>query len=92
MAREIELSGFIFVEMGPESPEQYDVFYKGQQVGYVRYRFGNLTVEYPDAGMERAFERELDHQTGQMTDIERGRWLPVIARKLRARAVADVEP
>ena len=31
-------------------PEQYDVFYEGKQIGYLRLRHGNFTVEYPDVG------------------------------------------
>lgn len=29
-------------------PEQYDAFYKGKQVGYLRLRHGYFSVDYPD--------------------------------------------
>lgn len=85
MQREFTLRGLRFVEIGPESPEQYDVYLGDEQVGYVRYRSGYLSADYTDAGMEEVFGRALKHQTGQMTDQERGRWLPVIARRLQRR-------
>lgn len=71
-----------FIEIGPESPEQYEVYDGDQKVGYVRYRFGFLSAECPDFGMREVFGQKLKHETGQMTDIERGRWLPVIARRI----------
>lgn len=90
MDHEIHLSGLKFVEVGPQSPEQYDVFYDDRMIGYVRYRFGFLSAQYPDVGVENVFERELERQTGQMTDRERGRWLPKIARRLRRRLERDL--
>ncbi|MEL6862012.1 MAG: hypothetical protein AAGL11_09250 [Pseudomonadota bacterium] len=81
----IHLEGLDFKECGPQSPEQYEVYQGEQMVGYVRYRFGNLSADYPDVGMETVFNRTLAHETGQMTDLERGRWLPVIAKRLRKR-------
>lgn len=83
MSSQIIIDGLNFTEIGPESPEQYEVYDGDQQVGYVRYRFGFLSAECPDAGMREVFGRKLKNETGQMTDIERGRWLPVIARRIR---------
>lgn len=31
-------------------PEQYDAFYKGKQVGYLRLRHGCFSVDYPNCG------------------------------------------
>jgi hypothetical protein len=90
MDHEIHLAGLKFVEVGPQSPEQYEVFYDDRMIGYVRYRFGCLSAQYPDVGVECVFERELEHQTGQMTDREHGRWLPKIARRLRHRLERDL--
>lgn len=39
-------------------PEQYDVFYGEQRVGYLRYRGGTFTAEYPDCGGEVVFAVE----------------------------------
>ena len=91
MQQELMIYGLRFIEIGPESPEQYEVYADGEKVGYVRYRFGYLSADYQDAGMEEIFGRELKFQTGQMTDRERGRWLPVIARKLKHR-IKHVQP
>ena len=41
-----------------ESPEQYDAFYKGKQVGYLRLRHGEFRVDYPDCGDETIFYSE----------------------------------
>lgn len=37
-------------------PEQYDAYYKGQQVGYLRLRHGHFTVKYPDAWGELIYQ------------------------------------
>ena len=31
-------------------PEQYDVYFDGNQIGYLRLRHGNFTADYPDVG------------------------------------------
>ena len=36
-------------------PEQYDVFYDGEQVGYMRLRHGTFRVECPGCGGELVF-------------------------------------
>lgn len=89
MERTIMLKGLAFKEIGPESPEQYEVYDGEKMVGYVRYRFGELSAEYPDVGMEDIFSRTLERETGQMTDLERGRWLPVIAKRLKKRLARE---
>ena len=46
-----------FVQTCSACPEQYDVFdNKGNQVGYVRLRWGALTCEYPDCGGDLVYE------------------------------------
>ena len=37
-------------------PEQYDVFRDGEQVGYLRYRWGYFTAKTPDAGGTVVYE------------------------------------
>ena len=46
------IDGLVFVRTCYACPEQYDVVLQetGEQVGYVRLRWGNLTCEYPDVG------------------------------------------
>ena len=36
-------------------PEQYDAYYNGKQVGYLRLRHGFFSVDYPDAGGEQIY-------------------------------------
>lgn len=36
-------------------PEQYDVFYGGEQVGYLRLRHGSFTCDYPNSGGETVY-------------------------------------
>ena len=60
-AKDIEL-----VETCSASPEQYDAFYMGKQVGYLRYRFGGFTVECPDclALEDPRYERVISEEVG----------------------------
>ena len=37
-------------------PEQYDVFYGEEQVGYLRLRYGVFTCLYPDESGEKIYE------------------------------------
>ena len=37
-------------------PEQYDVFYANEKVGYLRMRHGQFTVDVPDVGGLRVYE------------------------------------
>lgn len=37
-------------------PEQYDVFYRNQQIGYLRLRHGNFTADYPDVSGELVYQ------------------------------------
>jgi hypothetical protein len=47
----MEIGNYNFVKTCSCSPEQYDVFDKdGNQVAYVRLRWGYLSAEYPDVG------------------------------------------
>jgi hypothetical protein len=49
------IRGLKFVLTCGACPEQYDVFYNGKQVGYVRLRWGTLRVKYPDVGGEEVY-------------------------------------
>jgi hypothetical protein len=53
-------------------PEQYDAFYKDEQVGYLRLRFGIFTVQAPDHKNTIVFQQEFpgDYK-GNFTDEER---------------------
>lgn len=44
----MKIQGLEFEKTCTACPEQYDVFLEGEQVGYVRLRWGHLTVDCPD--------------------------------------------
>ena len=47
--RTLTIEGLLFHKTCDACPEQYDVYKRTKQVGYVRLRWGNLTVDFPDA-------------------------------------------
>ena len=49
-------------------PEQYDVFYHGKQIAYIRERHGLCTVESPDCGDKLIYRCECDHITPEIWD------------------------
>ncbi len=56
----VELHGLRFVLTCGACPEQYDVFLGDKQIGYVRLRHGELSVETPDCGGALVLEHEFD--------------------------------
>lgn len=44
----MNVQGLEFTKTCSACPEQYDVFYEGNKVGYVRLRHGEFRVDYPD--------------------------------------------
>jgi len=83
LADTMNLRGLRFRQTCAQSPEQWDVFIGDDLVGYVRYRWGELTAEYPDVGGELVFEKTMERETGQLTAEERGQSLPIIAGRLK---------
>lgn len=66
-------------------PEQYDVYdNKGNQVGYVRLRWGELRCDYPDVGGETIYQKEFgDNLQGSFdTANQRDKYLTIIAGKI----------
>lgn len=49
-AKDIEL-----VQTCGACPEQYDAFYDGKRVGYLRLRHGSFRVEVPDCGGDTVY-------------------------------------
>ena len=67
----MNIKGLRFIETCSACPEQYDVDYDGKQVGYIRLRYGRLTVEYPDVGGEVIYEASIgDDWTGNFESEE----------------------
>ena len=93
------IEGLEFLRTCESHPEQHEVFvtadYNGQegycgycdkkQVGYVRYRFGRLTVQYPDHHhLKHLFCKDLGGDyDGWLEDEERKRYLPLIAKLIK---------
>ena len=57
------------------SPEQYDVFKNGVQVGYLRMRWGCFSASCPDAGGKTVYYSEEPAGYGNFLDEERARFL-----------------
>ena len=55
-------------------PEQYDAFYQGRQVVYLRLRHGWFRVDFPCAGGVTIYDAEPEGD-GIFCDHERGRYL-----------------
>jgi hypothetical protein len=55
-------------------PEQYDAFIYGEQVGYLRLRYGVFTVNCPNFMGDEVYTAQPDGD-GRFTDDERERYL-----------------
>jgi ribosomal protein S27E len=77
------IKGLKFVQTCFACPEQYDVFDSKQtKVGYVRLRWGNLTVECPDCGGELVYEHYFENDSFKGcfdSTEERQKYLELIA-------------
>lgn len=62
------------VETCGACPEQYDVFYRGEKVGYLRLRHGYFRVEYPYCGGKLVYEAE-PIGGGMFEDFERDQYI-----------------
>ena len=78
------IKGLNFKKTCGACPEQYDVFKDEKQVGYVRLRWGNLTVDSPDCGGKSVYEHYFgDAWKGSFDDNnERNKYLLIIANEL----------
>lgn len=79
-----EILGLSLVLTCPGCPEQYDVFDGDKQVGYLRLRWGEFTVNYPDVRGEEIFSAEPDGD-GNFTDQERDYYLLKACHAINAR-------
>ena len=60
-----KIKGLDFIETCFACPEQYDVFINGEQVCYVRLRWGSLYAECPDVGGETVYEASIGNDAGR---------------------------
>jgi hypothetical protein len=83
---------FYFLQTCPACPEQYDVYTKnGQQVGYVRLRWGELRVDYPKVGCEVIYQHKFEDNMkgGFDNQKERDEYLSNIVEALKPLLYAD---
>lgn len=81
----MQIGNYNFVQTCSGCPEQYDVFDKdGNQVCYIRLRWGSLYAQYPDVGGVDIYEASIgDGWTGSFrTEQERQMHLRRIAKKI----------
>ena len=78
--RDLEIDGFRLECTCFVCPEQYSVFYAGDQVAYLRLRHGRFTVECPDVGGELVY---LSYTKGDGCFDDRER-LPELKRAIAA--------
>lgn len=81
------VNGLVFNLTCCGCPEQYEVFdSNGNQMGYVRLRWGYLRVEYPEYGGEVIYDHEFsDGWKGMLTEDEREHYLKEIAEAISKR-------
>jgi hypothetical protein len=64
-----------FVQTCSAAPEQYDVYWGEELVGYLRMRWGHFRVECPDVGGESVLDTEEPLGFAEFEDGEREYWL-----------------
>ncbi|MBX4911467.1 hypothetical protein HJA82_29575 [Rhizobium bangladeshense] len=69
-------------------PESYDAFFGTEQVGYLRLRWGDFTVEFPDVGGDLLLEGS-PNGFGAFDDDEREEWLDKAKAAIVARLIKD---
>lgn len=80
----MNIKGLQFYKTCFACPEQYDVFNNKSPVGYIRLRWGCLTVEYPDVGGELIYEASIGNEwCGEFESEEQRQYhLNIIADKI----------
>ena len=84
--RTVIIDGLLFQLTCTACPEQYEVYYYGRQVGYLRLRGGFFSIEYPDCGGKLLFSTEAGQGRtglqglGGFIPSERGKYLKLAAR------------
>lgn len=70
----MNINGYELVMTCGGCPEQYDVFFNGEQAGYLRLRHGYFTASYPDVGGKRVYLATPEGD-GIFAEHERGKYL-----------------
>ena len=81
----INVDGLVFHKTCDMCPEQYDVYKGAKQVGYVRLRWGNLTVDFPDALDKLIYHKKFNEECKGCfnDDNERMTYLKKIAKCIK---------
>lgn len=79
-----EIQGCKLIRTCFACPEQYEVFYNDQQIGYLRLRHGYFRADYPDCGDETVYEA-YPQGDGVFEDSERESYLTEAVKKLLAK-------
>ena len=58
--QEFKIGSVLFVQTCYACPEQYDVYIKKEQVGYIRLRHGRLSARYPDVAGDEVYSHSYD--------------------------------
>lgn len=79
--------GLTLTLTSPLVPEQYSITKNGEPSGYIRVRWGGMSVDYPDAGDECLYEGATEG-FGGFTDCERETQLLFALGLIAARMIA----
>jgi len=69
-------------------PEQYEAFYNGKKVGYLRLRHGEFRVDYPDCGGKIIYEAR-PNGDGSFEDDEREFYLEQAKEAIKDKLLND---
>jgi hypothetical protein len=78
------IDGITLIETCSSCPEQYDAFDENKkQVGYLRLRHGNFTVECPDVWGKCIYEKEVEGYGDFIDEEEREKELTIAVNKIK---------
>ena len=91
---EVEIDGLVFVCIGYACPEQYDVYpFDSKDIcGYVKIRWGKVRCDYPDAGGETIYQKQIGEDNLQGcfdSHEERMFYLNAIAKAIKQKMERD---
>lgn len=79
------IHGLLFVQTCQCCPEQYDIYYKGDQIGYLRYRYGVLDLRYRNVAGPCIYKKTIGDNMDGYLGNQRVKYLKKCARVLKQR-------
>jgi hypothetical protein len=80
----------VLVQTCGACPEQYDAFIGDRQVGYLRLRWGEFRVDYPDCGGETIYQAAIgDWLQGAFDEQQWSHYLEAAKAAIRQRLALD---